>query len=81
VHNAATQVSENERLLQRLNWMLTSSLDKVIFHFSRNPTLELADLHACYRASYLKWYERVAAIVPPFCTLDEIVSPNLFFLR
>ncbi len=81
VHNAATNVSENERLLQRLSWMLSATLDQVIFQFSRNPTLALTDIHACFRASYLKWYELAAAVAPPFLTLEQTVFPDMYFLR
>lgn len=80
VHDAAMVVSENERLLQRLNWMLCASVDQILFQFGRNPTLGIVDIHRCNHARWEKWREIIAVSSTP-CEESVLVVPPNYFLR
>ena len=78
VHDAAMTVSENLRLLQRLNWMLCGCVDQVLFLFSRNPRLDLIDLHRCTFASWERWQSEIKDHSTP-CSLEHVVDPPTYF--
>ena len=78
VHDAATTVSESLRMLQRLNWMLCSCVDQVIFSFSTNITLSMTDIHRCTDASWNKWKQSIEDQTN-LCPLEKIVDPPSYF--
>jgi hypothetical protein len=78
VHDAATTVSESLRMLQRLNWMLCSCVDQVIFTYSLNPTLSMTDLHRCADANWQKWLQSIQDQTK-LCPLANIVDPPSYF--
>ncbi|MEZ6152345.1 MAG: hypothetical protein R3C09_19770 [Pirellulaceae bacterium] len=78
VHDAVMTVSENLRLLQRLNWMLCSCVDQVIYIYTRNTSLSLVDLHRCTDASWVKW-QGILQDQNNICTPEQIVAPPTYF--
>jgi hypothetical protein len=44
VHDAAIQIVQIDRLIQRLSWMLCVAPDALLYQFVRNPTLALSEL-------------------------------------
>lgn len=79
VHDAAIDVAQIDRLSQRLNWVLTLSLDTLLHQFSRNPALSLTDLHNNNRMSYVKWKEDLKDPSKPL-PADLVVFPKTYFL-
>ncbi len=81
VHDAAIQIIQIDRLIQRMNWMLSTALDTLLFQFAHNPTLSLSDLHEINRVNFAKWKKRLKeSAAPPFpgkvaIPLTEIVDP------
>ena len=73
VHDAAIQIVQIDRLIQRMNWMLSTVLDTLLFQFAHNPTLSLSDLHEINKVNFAKWKKRLKdkEVVP----LTEIVDP------
>jgi hypothetical protein len=73
VHDAAIQIVQIDRLIQRLNWMLSTALDTLLFQFAHNPTLSLSDLHGINKVNTAKWNKRLKEkeAIP----LAEIVDP------
>jgi hypothetical protein len=55
VHDAAIQIVQIDRLIQRMNWMLSTALDTLLFQFAHNPTLSLSDLHEINKVNFAKW--------------------------
>lgn len=80
VHDAAMVVSENERLLQRLNWMLCVCVDQILFQFSRNPQLSLLDIHRCNLAGWEKW-KSIVTDATNACTTSDVIDPATYFMR
>ena len=78
VHDAAMTVTENLRMLQRLNWMLCTCVDSVIFTYSRNSSLSLIDVHRCIEASWDKWQEVIADKSNP-CPVEQVIEPPIYF--
>lgn len=78
VHDAAMTVSENLRMLQRLNWMLCTCVDQVLFMFSRNTRLSMIDLHRCTSASWHKWQEVIEDNTSA-CSPEQVVNPPIYF--
>lgn len=79
VHDAADSIAENECLAQRLNWIVTTCMDEVIFQFSKSPTLSLLDIHRCKLTSFEKWRKTIGDS-NNLCTFQEIVEPTNFFM-
>ena len=79
VHDAADSIAENECLAQRLNWIVTTCVDEIIFQFERNFTLSLLDIHRCKLTSYETWKQTIFDS-NNLCSYDEIVEPTNFFL-
>lgn len=80
VHDAAMVISENERLLQRLNWMLCASVDQILFQFGRNSAIGMVDIHRCNHARWEKWREVIGNTSTP-CNESVLVEPPAYFLR
>jgi hypothetical protein len=80
VHDAAMTVSENERLLQRLHWMLCASVDQILFQFAHNPALGLVDIIRCNHARWEKW-RNVIGDTSNVCDAELVVEPPTYFLR
>ncbi len=59
VHDAAIQIVQIDRLIRRLNWMLSTALDTLLFHFVHNPTVSLTDLHEINKLNFAKWKQRL----------------------
>jgi hypothetical protein len=79
VHDAATDVVQIERLVQRLNWMVCTSLDTLLYQYTRNLTLSLTDLHDINQQSYLRWKSRLKDKATPV-PLSEVVLPPRYGL-
>lgn len=81
VHDAAIQIVQIDRLIQRMNWMLSTTLDTLLYQFTSNPTLPLSDLHEINKVNFAKWKKRLTeSAKPPFegkvaIPLAEIVDP------
>jgi hypothetical protein len=73
VHDAAIQVVQIDRLIQRLNWMLSTALDTLLFQFIHNPTVSLTDLHEINKINFGKWKKRIQESEP--VPIAEIVKP------
>ena len=73
VHDAAIQIVQIDRLIQRLNWMLSTALDTLLFQFVHNPTVALTDLHEINKLNFAKWKQRLKEKVP--VPLAEVVEP------
>lgn len=74
VHDAAIQIVQIDRLIQRLNWMLCTALDGLLYQFVRNPTLSVSELHEINKHNFATWKKRLKeskTAVP----LSEIVDP------
>ena len=79
VHDAAINVVQFERLIQRLMWMLCTSLDTLLYQFCCNPNLSLSDLHEINHRSYIRWRARLkdeTNAVP----LSEVINPPRYGL-
>jgi len=74
VHDAAIQIVQIEPLIQRLNWMLCTALDTLLFQFVNNPKLSLSDLHELNKLNFSKWKQRLREETKPV-PLAEIVDP------
>lgn len=79
VHDAADSVAENECMEQRLNWIVTGCVDSVIYHFSKNPNLSLADIHRCKDTSFGKWKKTIFDHTN-LCPTQEVLEPTTFFM-
>jgi hypothetical protein len=73
VHDAAIQIVQIEPLIQRLNWMLFTALDSLLYLFVHNPTLSLADLHSNNKRNYCYWKKRLKDETVPVL-LPEVVD-------
>src|SRR5579883_582998 len=74
VHDAAVEIPRLDRLVQRLNWMLCTAMDSLIFQFAHHPRMDLQGLHEANVGSYHLWKELLKNdkhTVP----LDQILSP------
>jgi hypothetical protein len=74
VHDAAVEVPQLDRLVQRLNWMLCTAMDSLIFQFDHHPRMDLQGLHEANVGSYHLWKETLKNdkhTVP----LDQVLSP------
>lgn len=74
VHDAAIQIVQIDRLIQRLNWMLCTALDALLYQFVRNPTLSLSELHEVNMHNFTAWKKQLhpdKRAVP----LSEVVDP------
>jgi hypothetical protein len=74
VHDAAIQIVQIDRLIQRLNWMLCTALDALLYQFARNPTLSLSELHEINTHNFTAWKKRLHPDKPAV-PLSEIVDP------
>ncbi len=74
VHDAAIQIVQIDRLIQRLNWMLCTALDSLLYQFVHNPTLSLSELHEINKHNFVAWKKRLkgGTMAMP---LSEIVDP------
>jgi len=79
VHDAAIQIIQLDRLIQRLSWMLCTALDTLLFQCVRNPTLSLSDLHEINRQNCAKWKGRLKAEKTPV-PVAEVVKPPQYCL-
>lgn len=79
VHDAAMDVAQLDRVTQRLNLILCTCLDTVLGQFIRNPSLSLADLHRCNRATYENWMQQLADTNNPI-TFERMADPKAYFL-
>jgi hypothetical protein len=79
VHDAATDVIQIERLVQRLNWMVCTSLDTLLYQYTRNKTLSLTDLHEINDQSHVRWKSRLKDDATPV-PLSEVVVPPRYGL-
>jgi hypothetical protein len=79
VHDAAIQIVQLDRLIQRLGWMLSTALDTLLYQFVRNPTLSLTDLHEINRQNCIKWKLRLKDEKNPV-PLAEVVKPPQYCL-
>lgn len=74
VHDAAIHIVQIDRLIERMQWMLSTTLDTLLFQFIHNPTLSLSELHEINAQSFKQWKKRLAdqaQTVP----LADIVNP------
>ncbi len=74
VHDAAINVLQLGRLVQRLNWMLCTAMDVLIFQFAHHRRMGLQDLHEANVGSYHLWKETLKSgkhTVP----LEQILFP------
>jgi hypothetical protein len=74
VHDAAVEVPQLDRLVQRLNWMLCTAMDCLIFQFAHHPRMDLQGLHETNVGSYHLWKETLRNDKHTV-SLDEILSP------
>lgn len=79
VHDAAIQIVQLDRLIQRLGWMLCTALDTLLYEFVRNPTLSLTDLHEINRQNCIKWKARLKDETTPV-PIAEVVNPPQYCL-
>ena len=80
VHDAAIDVAQLDRIGQRLNWLLCTTLDVLLFQFSRNPTLTLSELHDVNLAWFNTWKSDLKDHTKPK-DLADIVQPRVPCLR
>ena len=73
VHDAAIQIVQIDRLIQRLNWMLCTALDGLLYQFVHNPTLSLSELHEINKHNFVAWKKRLKGTTA--MPLSEIVDP------
>lgn len=76
VHDAAIQIVQLDRLIQRLSWMLCTALDTLLYQFVRNPTLSLTDLHEINRQNCIKWKARLKDVTAPVPIAEVVNSPQ-----
>jgi hypothetical protein len=74
VHAAAVKVVQLDRLVQRLNWMLCTTMDVLIHQFANHPSRSLRELHEANLGSYRLWKETIKSLSPPL-PLHEILQP------
>jgi hypothetical protein len=79
VHDAAIQIVQIDRLIQRLSWTLSTSLDTLLYQFVHNPTLSLTDLHELNQQNCAKWKGRLKDETKPV-PLSEVVKPPQYCL-
>ena len=74
VHAAALNIVQLDRLVQRLNWMLCTVMDSLIYHFAQQPNLKLRDIHEDHIGTYQIWKQCLKSQSPvvPAC---EILNP------
>jgi hypothetical protein len=68
VHAAAVQIVQLDRLVQRLNWMLCTTMDVLIHQFANHPARSLRELHEANLGSFRLWKETLKSekpAVPP----------------
>ncbi len=75
VHAAAVKVVQLDRLVQRLNWMLCTTMDVLIHQFANHPSHSLKELHEANLGSYRLWKETLKSEDPPLPLLD-ILNPT-----
>jgi len=80
VHDAAIQIVQMDRLIQRLNWMLCTALDTLLYQFVHNATLSMTDLHEINKQNLAKWMQRLKSGKTPM-PLAEVVNSPQYCLR
>ena len=74
VHAAAVEIVQLNRLVQRLNWMLCTTMDMLIYQFDNHPTRSLRELHEANVGSFRLWKETLRTEAPPV-PLRDILQP------
>lgn len=78
VHDAAIQIVQLDRLIQRMNWMLSTALDTLLFQFAHNRTLSLSDLHEINKVNNAKWKKRLKdKVLVPHADIVDPPRPGL----
>jgi hypothetical protein len=76
VHAAAVRIVQLDRLVQRLNWMVCTTMDVLIYQFASHPKRTLRELHEANIGSFRLWKETLksgklavplADILKPVC--------------
>jgi hypothetical protein len=80
VHDAAIDVLQLDRVSQRLNWLLCTTLDVILHQFSRNPSLTLAQLHDVNLRWFGDWKDSLKDHGKPV-SLDQVLYPRVHFLK
>ena len=75
VHAAAIQIVQLDRLVQRLNWVLCTTMDTLIHQFANNPTRALRELHEANLGSYRLWKGTLKSEKAPV-PLSDILHPT-----
>jgi len=79
VHAAAIQIVQLDRLVQRLNWVLCTTMDTLIHQFANHPTRALRELHEANLGSYRLWKETLKSAKAPV-PLPDILHPACYGL-
>ncbi len=74
VHAAAIQIVQLDRLVQRLNWVLCTTMDTLIHQLANHPTRALRELHEANLGSYRLWKQTLRSEKSPV-PLSDILHP------